>query len=234
MLDAGCTVVVPTCSSTFEVAPPIAQRIARNGIDYDTYFAARPVPVTIYNPGSGEVDRYMGAVPKAVLAMEGRIRGNNPLNSFAALGPLSRDLIERQTALDVYAPLKRLSELGGAFVLMGTRLTSMTALHLSEEMAERTLFRRWAIGPKGDLIQVAVGSCSSGFQKLDGRLSGIEQQSLVGNSKWRIFPADQMLQIASDTVRIDPIITHCDQASCRRCPDAVTGGPTLFSTSLSR
>lgn len=227
MLDAGCTVVVPTFSSAFEVAPPIAQRIPRNGIDYDAYFAGRPVPNAVYSPDSEQIDRYMGTVPRAVLAMEGRVRGDNPLNSFAALGPLARDLIDQQTAMDVYAPLKRVSELGGAFVLMGVRLTSMTALHLAEEMAGRTLFRGWAWDSEGALVQVAVGSCSSGFYRLDAALSGVERQTVVGRSRWRVFAAASMLEVASDAIREDPMVTHCGQASCPRCPDAVAGGPVL-------
>lgn len=232
ILDAGCTVMVPTFSSAFEVAPPIAQRIPRNGIDYDSYFAGRPVPDAVYSPDSEQIDRYMGAVPRAVLAMERRVRGSNPLNSFAAVGPLARDLIGRQTAINVYAPLKRVSELGGTFALMGVRLTSMTALHLAEEMAGRTLFRGWAHGPDGNLIQTAVGSCSSGFHKLDEVLSDIERQTVVGDSRWRIFPAGPMLELASDTIRRDPMITHCGQASCARCPDAVAGGPVVPSAGL--
>jgi len=229
MLDAGCTVVVPTFSSVFEVAPPIAQRIPRNGIDYDAYFASRPASDAVYSPDSEEIDRYMGVVPKAVLAMEGRVRGPHPLNSFTAVGPLAEDLIDGQTAMGVYAPLKRVSELGGMFALMGARLTSMTALHLAEEMAGRTLFRRWARGPSGSLVQVATGSCSSGFNRLDATLLGIERQTLVGSSRWRVFPAGQMLRLASDTIRGDPMITHCGQKSCPVCPDAVAGGPIVSS-----
>ena len=232
ILDAGCTVLVPTFSSVFEVAPPIGQRIPRNGIDYDAYFASRPASDAVYSPGTEEINRYMGAVPKAVLAMEGRVRGSNPLNSFASVGPLAEDLIDGQTAMDVYAPLKRVSELGGAFVLMGTRLTSMTALHLAEEMAGRMLFRRWARSPEGDVIQIAVGSCSSGFNRLDAALSGIERQILVGNSRWRVFSAAPMLELASGAIRRDPMITHCGQASCPQCPDAVAGGPVVSPAGL--
>ena len=232
ILDAGCTVLVPTFSSVFDVAPPIGERIPRNGIDYDAHFASRPASGAVYSPDSEQIDRYMGAVPKTVLAMEGRVRGNNPLNSFASIGPLAEDLIEGQTAMDVYAPLRRVSELGGAFVLIGVGLTNMTALHLAEEMAGRTLFRRWASGPEGDLIQVAVGSCSSGFSKLAPALSGIEQLTFVGSSKWRVFPAGPMLELASDAIRRDPMVTHCGQSSCLACPDKVAGGPIIASARL--
>jgi aminoglycoside 3-N-acetyltransferase len=227
ILHAGCTLLVPTFSSAFDVQPPVSQRLPRNGIDYDDGLRARPTLEAVYSPGCKEIDGYMGAVPKAVISMGGHVRGRNPLNSFSAVGPLARDLIAPQSRMDVYAPLRRLSELGGAFLLMGVRLTSMTALHLAEEMAGRTLFRRWARDRHGGLVQVAVGSCSSGFHRLDGVLAGIERRTVVGNSRWRLFPAAPMLELASKAVREDPTITDCGRPSCTRCLDAIAGGPVL-------
>ena len=227
MLDVGCTLLVPTFSSAFDVPPPVSERLPRNGIDYDDGLRARPTLEAVYSPGCKEIDGYMGAVPEAVLSMDGHVRGRNPLNSFTAVGPLARDLIAPQSRMDVYAPLRRLRESGGSFLLMGVRLTSMTALHLAEEMAGRTLFRRWARGRDGGLVQVSVGSCSSGFHRLDGVLAGIERRTVVGNSRWRLFPAAPMLELASEAIREDPTITDCGRPACVRCLDAIAGGPVI-------
>jgi aminoglycoside 3-N-acetyltransferase len=158
--------------------------------------------------------------------MEGRVRGNHPLNSFSAIGPLASDLIERQQPNDVYAPLERLAELHGAVVMMGVGLTSMTLIHLAERLAGRTLFRRWANDHDGRAMMVEVGSCSTGFDAFDSVLTPLEQRTTVGESLWRIFPAGPALAAATQAIRQNPGITHCGKPECR-CNDAVLGGPIL-------
>jgi aminoglycoside 3-N-acetyltransferase len=142
-LDEGCTVLVPTFSSAFEVAPPAHLRFRRNGWDYDSA-PAREDSGRVYTPESSEIDREMGAIPAAVLAMQGRVRGGHPLDSFAAVGPRAAELVSGQTASNVYAPLKALVSVDGFVLLAGVGLERLTLLHLAEEEAGRILFRRWA------------------------------------------------------------------------------------------
>jgi hypothetical protein len=49
----------------------------------------------------------------------------------------------------------------------------------------------------------------------------------VGESLWRILPARQTLARASEAIQVRPEITHCNQETCERCNDAVSGGPIL-------
>jgi aminoglycoside 3-N-acetyltransferase len=226
LLDEGCTVLVPTFSSAFVMPPPPHLRPPRNAWDYDD-------PVTDlygvgrrYTPDTNEINHYMGAIPTAVLEMVGRVRGNHPLNSFGAIGPLAHDLNDRQTRDDVYAPFERLAELGGSVVLMGVDLTSMTLIHLAERKAGRTLFRRWANDVDGHAVMVEIGSCSTGFNQFDPVLASVERRTTVGDSLWRIFPAGPALEAATRAIRADPTITHCGKDDCR-CNDAVLGGPIL-------
>jgi aminoglycoside N3'-acetyltransferase len=120
-----------------------------------------------------------------------------------------------------------LAELGGWIALFGVDLTSMTALHLAEKLAGRHLFRRWANGPDGRVMMVETGSCSRGFGKLDPVLAPVEQRVRVGQSPWRIFPANDALHRAVRAIRQEPRITHCGRADCGRCNDAVQGGPVV-------
>jgi aminoglycoside 3-N-acetyltransferase len=112
LLDEGCTVMVPTFTFAYEALPPPtpAMRPARNAFDYENPPAWAP-PGRPYEPGSSEVDRSMGAIPRAVVAMPGRARGAHPLDAFTAVGPLARELVAGQTPEDVYAPLRALAEL---------------------------------------------------------------------------------------------------------------------------
>jgi aminoglycoside N3'-acetyltransferase len=229
LLDEECTVLVPTFSLTFSIPPPPDMRPPRNAWDYD-----HPIPDPLgvgrsYTPETNEVGGWLGVIPATVLKMEGRVRGNHPLNSFSAVGPLAHELVDRQAPDNVYAPLERLAELGGYVVLMGVGLTSMTLIHLAERMAGRTMFRRWANDIDGAAMMVEVGSCSTGFDRFDPVLAPFERRTMVGDSSWRIFPAGPALEAATQAIRDDPTITHCGKADCR-CNDAVLGGPILDAT----
>src|ERR1044071_4361424 len=70
-LEEGCTVLVPTFSSAFEVAPPTHLRFERNGWDYGAGNARSPSPGRVFTPESTDIDREMGAIPAAVLAWPG-------------------------------------------------------------------------------------------------------------------------------------------------------------------
>lgn len=226
-LEEGCTLLVPTFSSAFEVAPPPHLRFERNGWNYETQHASGRASDGIYTPDTTEIDDYMGAIPAAVLARPERVRGDHPLDSFTAAGPRAAELASGQMPSDVYAPLDALIRAGGFVLLMGVGLERMTLLHLAEREAGRTLFRRWARGADGETFVVAVGGCSEGFGRLDPHLRSIMRTATVGQSVWRLFPAEQALKLAGETIRSDHQITHCGVPACERCDDAVAGGPIL-------
>lgn len=227
-LEEGCTVLVPTFSWAFAVRPPPDLQPARNGTDYDTDAMSDRGRDRIFDAATPELDRQdMGAIPAAVLSIEGHVRGNHPITSFTAIGPLARRLIDAQSPLDMYRPLESLVALRGWIILMGVGLTSMTLLHLAEKLAGRTQFRRWANGSDGRPIMVEVGGCSRGFERFAPLLAPVERDIRVGDSRWRVFPAQETLEIAVGAIRTDPQITTCGDPTCGRCRDAVLGGPIL-------
>ena len=234
LLTEGCTVLVPSFSiAAFAIEPPAPaeMRPARNGLDYEkstTLYLAGGRDT--YTPHTTEIDLSMGAIPAAVVNWPERIRGDHPLNSFAAIGPLARLLLQDQNPVDVYAPLRALTEQGGAIVLMGVGLERMTFLHYAEQAAGRIPFRRWANGPDGKPLLVAVGSCSEGFDHFAPLLDPLNQQFLVGESIWQVFPARETLDVAVQAMQRDPFMTHCDDDECERCADAIQGGPLLVSS----
>jgi aminoglycoside 3-N-acetyltransferase len=174
-----------------------------------------------------DVERGMGAIPAAVLATPGRARGAHPLNSFAAAGTMAAALVGQQAPLRVYAPLDALIETGGEVVLMGVDLRRLTLLHLAEQRAGRTLFRRWAAGPDGRTLEAEIGSCSNGFERLAPALDPVTREAVVGASRWRLLPAGAAADAACAAIRADPSITHCADAACERCNDVLAGGPVL-------
>jgi len=227
LLVKECTVMVPTFSWTFAVPPPQGMRPARNGWDYDKFKGPTSGIERVYTPNTTKIDKDMGAIPAAIVAMPHRIRGNHPLCSFTAVGPLAHELISGQEPLNVFAPLKALAEANGSIILMGVGLENMTFIHLAEQMAGRNLFRRWANGPDQRPMEVEVGGCSYGFSNFELILSPLIKETKVGQSVWRVFPAKTTLEVVVRAIRENPWITHCDNPECGRCNDAVMGGPIL-------
>jgi aminoglycoside 3-N-acetyltransferase len=224
LLAEDCTVVVPTFTSpAYLVAPPAAMRPDRNGVDYDSFDVAGGAN-RVFTPETNDANATMGAIPAEVLGRSGRVRGYNPLCSFAAVGPLA-DRMREQRPLDVYAPLRILAAKQGWALLMGVDLRSLTLLHLAEEKAGRRLFRRWANGPDGKPMEVEVGSCSQGFLNFEPVLAPFACETTVGESRWIAYPARETLAAAAAAIRERPGITHCGDADCLRCRDAVAGGP---------
>ena len=223
-INASCTVLVPTFSSGFAV-PPTAWTPLRNGWHYDHPGGASDGPGRIFTAKSNDIDRDMGAIPERVLASPGRIRGEHPLCSFAAIGPLAQDLVTPQTHDDVMAPLRVLAEQAGVVLTMGVGLTSVTLLHLAEEMAERALFVRWANDNEGQPVEVRTGGCSEGFDRLEEVVEPFAARYIVGTSEWTRYDAAPALIAAAQAIRESPEITHCGRDDCERCNDAVLGGP---------
>jgi aminoglycoside N3'-acetyltransferase len=170
----------------------------------------------------------MGTIPARILDRKERIRGIHPMNSFTAIGPLAEKMIEKQTHLNVYGPLKMMYETAESYLgLIGVDLKSATAIHYAEEKAGRKLFRQWALEKDGTHREIAVGSCSDGFNVFDPNVKEIERSLKVGNSKWRLFPFQEFIDVITDAIVKHPEITHCSNVDCVRCNDAVEGGPLL-------
>lgn len=230
LLDAGCTVLVPTFSTwRYLHRQPLEQpelcfeRNALAELDQRPYFEPSPV----YDTSSTVINDSMGAIPAAMLHRPDHIRGTHPLNSFSAAGPLAEQLISLQTDSDVYAPLRALAERSGIVVMMGIGLHRMTLLHFAEQLAGRQLFRRWAADEQGNVRVVKIGSCGDGFERFAGVLAPIETRANIGTSEWRMFPAQQALDLGSAAIVANPSITRCANPECARCPDAIAGGPIV-------
>ncbi|MFJ6671799.1 AAC(3) family N-acetyltransferase [Actinosynnema sp. NPDC091369] len=225
----GCTVLVPAFTEPrFGMAAPEWARPPRNGIDYVSPpepYAAADAPV--YRVDHGLVNPRLGALPAALVRRADAARGDHPLNSFASIGPLAEHLAAAQHPGDVYGPIRALADLGGAVLLVGVDLRSMTALHLAEQLAGRRLFVRWARDAHGRISPFEVGSCSQGFLRLGGVLAPYGRRTAVGKSSWRAYSARDAVAAAAAAIAADQEITRCSDADCLLCRDAIAGGPVL-------
>jgi len=219
-LDAGCTLVVPSFTYEYKIAP--LMELPQNAHEGE-YIP--PLSGRIYTSDTNEIASDMGAIPRAVVNTPGRYRGVHPTNSFAALGPDAKEIIESQTPKDVYAPFRKIIEKKGYIVLAGVDLTKMTVIHYAEQLAGRELFIRWALGSDGKPTCMREGSCSDGFNRLMPFVSEIEKQITVGSSLWRIYTICEIVEACTTAIRQDAGITHCGDLKCSRCNDMQKGGP---------
>ena len=222
LLGLGCTIMMPTFTYALEQPPPAVGRPERNGMDDS--FGGRGHG-RCYDSAENELSQAdMGALPAALLRRS-RERGEHPLNSFASVGPLSAELIARQTLQDVYGPFEALIEHDGLVLLAGVGCTSLTLIHYAEQLAGRTLFQRWARVADGCVVACATGSCSTAFDRFDEVLS--ERAFEVRGSRWRIMEAGTAASQAAAAIRADQRMTHCGRSTCLRCRDGLAGGPLL-------
>ena len=227
LLTRGRTVMVPAFTEPqFGLAAPATLQPARNGIDYTTHPAVPPLPEgATYAADCGLINPGLGVFPAALISRAGAVRGEHPLNSFAALGPLADELIAAQSPTDVYGPIRELAARAGLILLIGVGLNRMTALHLAEQQSGRRLFLRWARGADGQMSMFEVGSCSEGFPRLEPALNPYARTAVVGGSQWRAHPARQTLVAATTAITEDQGITHCPDNDCLLCRDSIAGGP---------
>lgn len=226
VLDAflieGCTVLVPAFTYACGAPPPAADRPPRNGLNYA---CLRECDQGVFDPRSSGVSEQMGALPAALVRRADHVRGDHPISSFAALGPRARMLVEGQEPGDVWAPLRALAGEGGSVLLLGVDLTSFTLLHLAEQRAGRTPFRRWGRRARVGVVACQTGGCSDGFGALEAPLEPLAREAVVGPSRWRAYPAAATVDAAAAWIAVHPEETRCSRLGCGRCPDAIAGGP---------
>jgi len=228
-LDLGCTLLVPAFSDMFLARPLEPYMPARNGVgDYVELLNREYDETRIFRPDCRDISTdSMGIFAEYVLRAPGSLRGNHPLNSFAALGPDAAELVGSQTPQDVYAPFRQLCGRGGYVLLLGVTLNRATIIHYAEQLAGRTSFVRWAKAPGGETIPVAIGGCSRGFDNLQAALQPLARRVELGNSVWTLYKAEEMVQACQEAIRQDPQMTRCEDPLCVRCRDAIGGGPVL-------
>ncbi|MBY9005779.1 MAG: AAC(3) family N-acetyltransferase [Candidatus Lokiarchaeota archaeon] len=227
-LERNYTIIVPTFSYDFEIPMFDKKNIPQqNGLS--SYENHNPIEIInrYYSPSSNEIHYSMGLIPKYILSIPNRKRGNHPLNSFSAVGKKAKHYIKNQKPKNVYAPLIELYKNDGYLFLMGVDLTKATIIHYTENLTGRNLFIRWANDSEFKPISVNIGGCSDGFNNFNPYIKGIERKIMIGDSIWRIFHLKSFVKIIVDVIKSNPEITHCDNQDCIRCNDAIKGGPII-------
>lgn len=230
-LSQECTIIVPTFSDIYEAKPIQKYMPARNGAGDYSYFLEKEYfsnEIRPFNTSSKEISvEDMGILSKYVLNNKDSKRGNHPLNSFTSLGKNSQKLIVNQTYKDVCAPMKQLYDDDGFVLLIGVGLNSATIIHYAEQVAGRNPFVRWTCDVNKKVVPVSAGGCSEGFDHFNEYLNKFVRIVKVAESEWKCYKAKDIVDVCANLIKNNPGITHCDDANCERCNDAVLGGCIL-------
>jgi len=210
-------VMVPTFTWG-KVGAPMERDIPRNGpTDH------LPEKLEVFRPGS-PVIKDIGITPETFRRRPEAKRSAHPSHSFAAVGEGAEEVLSTQGYEDPLAPIEALAARGGWVLMVGTELTSCTAIHAAETRAGRRLFIRSAVDENGRRFRVRVPSCSRAFGNFDSVLDPVKREVTIGGSRVRAYPGEELLSRAADAIRRDPRITVCDP-ECPRCRDTLAGGP---------
>ncbi|RJG50619.1 AAC(3) family N-acetyltransferase [Motilimonas pumila] len=224
LLQAGCTLVMPSFTYGPICNPPDGWHLDNIG-HRGPWLFDQPMP---YSVSANTIEKDMGALAKALLHHPERRRSSHPINSFTAVGPRAKEIVNAQTYQNVYG-LYQVDE-EALVVTMGVGLTSVTPIHFAEQLAGRALFQRWAqihTAEGQHEVQVAIGSCSNGFERLAPAIKDLAQQTKAGQSVWHVYPLAQLVARCQQQIVNQPNITHCPDDSCIRCQDAIASQSTV-------
>lgn len=225
LVDVFGLVMVPAFVFGVGASIPEGVRIDRNGWRRRRFHHHHWTPVPFHRdlPSS----RGMGAITEAVRKMEGSVRGIHPTHSFAAVGEGAGEIIGTQTYDNPMAPVTALVDRGGWVLMLGTELTSCTALHAAEVAAGRPYFIRYCIDGEGGTFRANTPGCSRAFGRFEPLFDEIRREVSIGAARVRAYPCGEMLEIAAAAIRCDPDITRC-RPECEACADMIAGGPIVY------
>ncbi|WP_353500423.1 AAC(3) family N-acetyltransferase [Vibrio chaetopteri] len=220
-LESGCTLVCPTFFYSAQTYPARINYL-NNGIDYESV----PEMCSVnYMGATSQIEPSMGVIAKMLLGIEYTTRTKHPTNSFAIAGKDKALLLANQSPFNVYSAYKAIysENLPALVILAGVDFESCTPIHYAEELAGKSLFRRWAV-QNGQVVEVEEGSCSDGFESLRPYVNKIESEIKIGDSLVRVYNFHCLVDTIAEAIVRDPSITHCGIENCHRCNDMVRGG----------
>jgi aminoglycoside 3-N-acetyltransferase len=223
-LQEGCTLVCPAFFYQSRTFPP-KENYYTNGIDYSRI--EQMVSVS-YNDDLNQIERSMGIIPETILTYKDAKRTRNPGNSFVIIGESAKNLLNNESLLNAYSVYKNIynGEYNAFIIQAGVNFTSCTPIHFAEEVAGRKLFRRWAVY-NHQIVEIEVGGCSDGFEKIREYTKDIEDVGLIGQSAIRTYPFNTFIDRVAKSIKEYPEITHCGLETCESCNDMIRGGRSV-------
>jgi aminoglycoside 3-N-acetyltransferase len=162
------------------------------------------------------VSRWLGVVAEALRTSPGAVRGPHPLNSFVAIGDRAAELIAGERLDLPHGALHRLAEIGGDVLLLGVGHAANTTIHLAEHRLGRGRFYRYARHGSGLWVELPnLGGASHRFDEIEPYLRPMTTETMIGPCRARRIAMGDVLEVATEVIRGDPLALLCDDDLCR-------------------
>jgi aminoglycoside N3'-acetyltransferase len=221
--DVCSTVLMPGFQCAAKILPPPEKRYRQNGCDYAVHFDVvnPPRPFDVH---AAPLHPKMGIVGRTFAQQPATRRSCHPWHSWLGTGEHAAEWLADHPWETTNRPLETLAAAGGFVLLLGVNLASCTAVHVAEERAGRRPFIRWAMDAGGGIREVATSGCAKGFEALAPYGRHLFQTERIGDCMAQAAPLGELVACLAPVIRAEPELTRCS-ADCRRCHDAILGGP---------
>jgi len=170
----------------------------------------------------------MGITAELFWREPGVVRSGHPGGSFAAEGPEAARICAPQPLSPPHgpdSPVGRVHDLEGQILLLGVGHSENTTLHLAEalagvpyEVSHPTVIE--VDGAPRTVLVAETDHCCRGFNAADAwlRALGLEREGRVGNATARLVGARDLVTVALERLRADPLVFLCAPgAGCEEC-----------------
>ena len=192
-----------------------------------------PMPdgASIFDPRSTPTTD-MGIVAETFWRQPGVIRSTHPGGSFAAEGPEASRICAEQPLSPPHGPESppgRVLDLDGQVLLLGVHHSESTMLHVAEAIAGVPYAISYptvvAIDGVPQTVDIAeTDHCCRGFRQLDEWLDArgpLLRRGTIGNAEARLVRARDLVDVALERLRADPLTFLCaPSAGCEDCDAA--------------
>jgi aminoglycoside 3-N-acetyltransferase len=173
----------------------------------------------------------MGITAELFWRQPGVVRSGHPGGSFAAAGPHAHAICAPQPLSPPHgsdSPVGRVHVLGGHVLLLGVGHSENTTLHLAESLAPvpYSVSHPCVVVVDGTPQTMGIAEtdhCCRRFQLVDAwlRERGLQHEGIVGRAHARLAASADIVSVAVEHLRADPLIFLCDpRERCEECDTA--------------
>lgn len=164
----------------------------------------------------------MGVVAETFWRMPAVVRSTHPGGSFAAFGPLAREICAEQPLEPphgIESPPGRVYALGGKVLLLGVDHSESTVMHVAESIAGVPYSIAYPTVVGDDVVSIReTDSCCRGFCKVDAWIP--IHRGKVGNADAKLYEARAAVDACIMQLRTNPLLFLCEPGACEDCDAA--------------
>lgn len=180
----------------------------------------------------------VGLISDTFRRMRGVRRSLHPTHSVAAWGRGAAELLEghdRLSGLAAETPFHRAARRGAKLLMIGCRFTSLSLLHIAEDLGGAPYLRifNWgyhgwkptALVRRGRTVErvkdACIPGCSHNFNAAESltREKGLIRTGRLGEADVLIADAGAVLDLAASEIRRRPDFLLCAPGACRACDE---------------